>query len=104
MQGLLRVTPEKLISASSEFASTASQMNSMTSEMMSLVQSLRSVWQGEASTSYSNRFSSLQSDMDKLYRMVTEHSKDLNEMAEGYMQAEKANADKGNSMKANVVV
>lgn len=103
MQGLLKVTPEKLISASGEFGGCAQQISSLTQEMMTLVRSLNSVWQGEAAMAYGNKFSSLQSDMDKLYRMVVEHSQDLNEMAQGYQQAESMNTDKGNGMNTNVI-
>ncbi len=104
MDGILKVTPEKLISSSDEFASTGNQLRSLTDEMMNLVQSLKSVWQGEAAGAYNTRFSSLQSDMDKLYRMVAEHAKDLSEMASSYMQAETGNTEQGSSMRTGVVV
>lgn len=104
MEGILKVTPEKLISTSEEFGVCGQNMNSLTQEMMSLVQSLKAIWSGEASMAYGNKFSSLQSDMDKLYRMVMEHSQDLTEMAQGYMEAENTNTEKGNSMNSNVIV
>ena len=89
MEGILKVTPEKLIQTSGEFAVEGGQMKNLTGEMMSLVQGLGSIWQGEAAASYGGRFSSLQSDMDKLYRMVQEHVTDLQEMAGHYQKAEK---------------
>lgn len=104
MEGYLKVTPEKLMSSSEEFGANATNMSNLTSEMMALVQSLKGIWQGEASGAYQNKFSSLQTDMDKLYRMIMEHSSDLSEMARGYAEAETANSEKGNSMTANVVV
>ena len=104
MEGILKVTPERLEEASGEFKALAGQMSSLTSEMMSLVQSLKTVWQGEASDIYGEKFNSLQTDMDKLYRMVSEHSDDLAQMAEGYAQAESANTEKGGSMKNNIIV
>lgn len=104
MEGYLKVTPEKLISASEEFASSATQMNSLTQEMLGLVQNLKGIWQGEASMSYGNKFASLETDMDKLYRMVMEHSTDLGQMARGYAEAESINTEKGAGMRNNVVV
>lgn len=104
MEGILKVTPEKLISTSEEFGASGQSMNNLTQEMMSLVQSLKAIWNGEAAMAYGNKFSSLQSDMDKLYRMVMEHSQDLTEMAQGYMEAENINTEKGNSMNSNVIV
>ena len=42
--------------------------------------------------------------MDKLYRMVQEHVKDLQEMAALYQKAEAGNAQQGGSLNSNVVV
>ena len=44
---------------------------------MTLVDSLQGIWQGEASGTFLTRFKTLQTDMDKLYRMIAEHSQDL---------------------------
>ena len=41
MEGILKVTPEKLIQTSGEFAGTGGQMKNLTGEMMSLVQWLK---------------------------------------------------------------
>ncbi len=79
-------------------------MKNLTSEMMSQVQSLKGIWQGEASSTYGNRFNSLQADMDKLYRMVQEHVKDLQEMAAGYQRAEAASTQQGSGLHTNVIV
>ncbi|MCQ2080404.1 MAG: WXG100 family type VII secretion target [Lachnospiraceae bacterium] len=103
MDGLLRVTPEKLLSTSEEFGMLGSQMSSLTDEMLSLVSSLKGVWSGEAAMTYGGKFQSLQGDMDKLYRMVCEHSKDLSEMARSYQEAENMNNELGASMNANIV-
>lgn len=104
MEGILKVTPEKLIQTSGEFATTGNQMKSLTSEMMSLVQGMKGIWQGEAANAYGNKFQSLQTDMDKLYRMVQEHVKDLQEMAALYQKAEAGNAQQGGSLNSNVVI
>ena len=96
MEGILKVTPEKLIQTSGEFAVEGG-------EMMSLVQGLGSIWQGEAAASYGGRFSSLQSDMDKLYRMVQEHVTDLQEMAGHYQKAESSNTEQGSGLHVNIV-
>lgn len=104
MEGILKVTPEKLIETSGEFSTLGNQMKNLTGEMMSLVQSMKGIWQGEAAASYGNRFATLQSDMDKLYRMVQEHVSDLQEMATHYQTAESGNTEQGNGLNANVVL
>ncbi len=67
MEGILKVTPEKLIQASNEFSQTGKTISSLTSEMMSIVNGLKSIWQGEAANSYNSRFTSLQDDIEKIY-------------------------------------
>ena len=104
MEGYLKVTPEKLIASSEEFGASASEMNNLTNEMLELVQNLKGFWQGEASLAYGTRFGALQTDMEKLYRMVMEHSSDLSEMARGYAEAENLNTEKGSSLQNNVIV
>ena len=66
MEGILKVTPEKLIQASNEFSQTGKTISSLTSEMLSIVNGLKSIWQGEAAESYSSRFASLQDDIEKI--------------------------------------
>ena len=52
MEGILKVTPEKLIQTSGEFAAVGNQMKNLTGEMMSQVQGMKGIWQGEASCAY----------------------------------------------------
>ena len=87
MEGILKVTPEKLIQTSGEFATTGNQIKNLTSEMMSQVHGMRSLWQGEAASAYGNKFSSLQQ-----------------EMAGQYQRAEAGNAQQGSGLRTNVVV
>lgn len=104
MEGILKVTPEKLVQTSGEFSAVGNQMKSLTGEMMAKVDSLKGIWQGEAASAYGNKFHSLQSDMDKLYRMVQEHVADLQEMAGEYQRAEAGNTEEGSSLNANIIV
>lgn len=104
MEGILKVTPEKLIQTSGEFSATGNQIKNITGEMIAQVQGMKGVWQGEAANAYGTKFHSLQTDMDKLYRMVQEHVKDLQDMAAQYQQAESGNAEQGGGLNANVVV
>lgn len=104
MEGILKVTPEKLIQTSGEFAATGGQMKNLTGEMMSLVQGMKGIWQGEAAAAYSGKFDSLQADMDKLCRMVQEHSGDLQEMASHYQKAELGSVDQSSALNSSVII
>lgn len=104
MEGILKVTPEKLIQTSGEFSTLGNQMKNLTGEMLSLIKGLEGIWQGEAATAYGNKFQSLSTDMEKLYRMVQEHVQDLQEMAAQYQKAESGSVDKGGSLSSNIIV
>ena len=103
MEGILKVTPEKLIEASNEFSSAGKAISALTAEMMSIVNGLRSIWQGEASTSYSNKFSGLQDDIEKINRMIEEHVRDLGEMAREYQTAENESVEQSSGLSTEVV-
>ena len=93
MEGILNVTPEKLISTAQEFSASGQTVSSLTQQMTTIVQGMSSSWQGEASTAYINKFNQLQDDIEKLNRMIQEHVTDLNEMARVYQEAESANVE-----------
>lgn len=103
MDGIIKVDPQKLISTSEEFSGTGNQIKSLTDNMISIIDSLRSVWEGEASTTYNTKFHQLQDDMEKMNRMIQEHVKDLVEMAQQYITAENANIDTGSSLAGDVI-
>ena len=103
MDGILKVDPQALRSASSEFLATAGQVQTLTGEMMSLVDSMNASWQGEASRTYSSQFHKLQDDMDLMFKMITEHSTDLADMATAYETAENANIDFGGALPGDVI-
>ena len=69
MEGILKVTPEKLSATAQDFSGQATQVNNTTTEMMELVQGLSAVWQGEASQAYLTKFQGLQDDMEKMFRV-----------------------------------
>lgn len=101
--GILKVTPEKLIEASTEFSSTGQTIRSLTSEMNEIVNSLKSVWQGDAASSYGARFAQLQDDIEKINRMIQEHVTDLNDMAREYQAAEDASNEQSSGLLTDVV-
>lgn len=104
MTGNLRVTPEKLISVSGQFSESDSTVNQLTQSMMNIASELNSTWAGEAATGYYGKLKGLDGDMQKLHRMIQEHTKDLAEMAKTYQDAEKANMDTANALKTSDII
>ncbi len=103
MDGIVKVDPQKLISTADEFSTTGNQLKNLTSEMMNKVTSLSSAWEGDASKAYIDRFRELQDDMDRMFSMIQEHAKDLDEMAQKYILAENENIEMGNSLSGNAI-
>lgn len=103
--GIIKVSPEKLQATASSFEGTGSTVNNLTQQMTSIVTGLSGqVWSGEAATAYVTKFTGLQDDMDRIYKMIKEHSEDLIEMAQQYISAETANTDLANSLSSDVIV
>ncbi|GFI19440.1 protein YukE [Lachnospiraceae bacterium] len=103
MEGILKVTPEKLISTAQEFQQSGSRIRNLTQEMVNMVDSLKSAWEGEAATAYGTKFHQLDDDMEKMHRMIEEHVKDLNEMARQYQLAETTNMESANALAGDVI-
>ncbi len=103
MNGTLRVTPEKLIQSAQEFASSAGTVQNLTGTMIQTADSLNSTWQGEAATAFSTKMHGLQDSINKMVRMINEHSTDLQDMAEVYKQAEQANQESAAALQTDVI-
>lgn len=88
IEGTLLVTPEALQQKSQTFRSMALQIKSLHDDMINRVNATSSMWEGNASEEYRSKFAALQSAMDTINRMIMEHSTDLEQMAQVYMDAE----------------
>lgn len=92
MDGMIKVSTDKLRGTSSEFSSIGSTVSNLTSQMTSLVTGISgAVWTGEAATAYVSKFKSLDNDIQKINRKIQEHVNDLNEMARVFDEAENTN-------------
>ena len=103
MEGIIRVSPEQLISTAGEFSNQGSSISALTGEMMHLVTGLSSVWEGEAATAYMTKFKGLEDDIQRMIRMVQEHASDLEEMASVYTQSDKTGADEASGLLSDVI-
>ncbi len=84
MENKLLVAPEELKTKASEFEAQATQVKALHDEMIKKVNGLSSVWIGDAGDNYRSKFGALQKAMDTIYRMIQEHIKDLQAMADEY--------------------
>lgn len=88
MEGTLLVTPEVLRSTASDFQNKATAVKSLHDTMLTKVQGLSASWTGTAAEAYNAKFTALKPGMEKIYNMISEHVRDLNDMADEYTKAE----------------
>ena len=104
MNGILRVTPNELITMANDFSGKGSTVSSLTSEMTNLVVGLSSIWEGDAAAAYTAKFRGLDDDIQLMNRMIQEHVTDLEQMANTYSQAESANLSEIETLSSDVIV
>lgn len=104
MEGIIKVSPQLLNNTASEFGNQGNMISNITTEMMTLITGMASAWEGEAATAYITKFRGLEDDIQRMIRMVQEHSSDLQEMAQIYAEADAANAEEANSLSSDVIV
>lgn len=104
MEGIIKVTPEELISASQQFDGTGSAIRTLTSQMTEVVTSLTSIWEGEVASQYQAKFQGLQDDIERLHSMIHEHVEDLVEMAENFRKAEDDSSSVVESLSSDVII
>ena len=80
------------------------QFKNQVGELEATESNLNGMWEGEASTAYIAKFRGLEDDIQRMTRMIQEHSEDLQEMARIYSEADMANAEDANSLSADVIV
>ena len=103
IEGTLLVTPEALQQKSQTFRSMALQVKALHDDMINRVNATASGWEGNAADAYRAKFAALQSAMDTINRMIMEHSTDLEQMAQTYMDAENQNASLVDSLPASTL-
>ena len=101
IEGTLLVTPEALQQKSQTFRSMAVQVKALHDDMIQRVNSTSAAWEGNAAESSRAKFAALQSAMDTINRMIMEHSTDLEQMAQVYIDAENQAASQVDSLPAS---
>ena len=103
MDGMIKVSPELLISTAGEFSNQGTTINTLAGEMLQLATGLASVWQGDGATAYITKFKGLENSIQLMVRMIQEHATDLEEMAKVYQESDKAAADEASGLVTDVI-
>ena len=101
--GTLNVNTQDLSETAIEFGNMATDVFNLMNEMIRRMQELAQVWQGSAKDRYSEKFGNLKDDMERIIRMIKEHSDELQEMAKMYEDAETANEETIGELLDNII-
>lgn len=86
--GVIKVTPEEMISAASELSGYVSTMNECFQQMKNTMQQSESYWVGEAGEAHRKLYQDQVAKTEEIIARYTEHVRDLNTMAGVYTEAE----------------
>jgi len=100
MDGMIKVSPELLISTAGEFSNQGTTINTLTGEMLQLATGLASAWQGDGATAYITKFKGLENSIQLMVRMIQEHATDLEEV---YQESDKGAADEASGLVTDVI-
>lgn len=105
MADLINVTPEKLKATAISFGDTGQKVKRTTSDMLQLVRGIsNSIWSGEASSSFITKFNGLETDINKMCKMIEEEAQHLTSIAQEYQIAEAQNKQAADALKNRVIV
>jgi len=86
--GVIKVTPEEMISAASELSGYVNTMNECFQQMKNTMAQSESYWVGEAGEAHRRLYQEQVAKTEEIIARYTEHVRDLNTMAGVYSQAE----------------
>lgn len=85
----LLVTPEQLTSASSEMTNTLQRMKMCFDDMDQIIKATENYWMGDAGDMFRELYLSERPEIDESLARLSEHPRDLIEIAGNYIDTEK---------------
>lgn len=105
IEGRVIVDTGKLLEASSGFGMEAVKVGNIADTLTNMIVSnMQTTWKGPAAELYGRKLRDLNTDIQKMIRMVREHSQDLEEMARNYETTETQNEDDASSLLTNIIM
>jgi len=89
MQAALRVDAQVVLSKSGEMKNIRTSLSGIMQQMKDKVQSLTNTWESDASTAYQTQFNKTHKDIEEMLHIVDEYTRDLDEIAENYLETER---------------
>jgi len=102
MTAELRVNAQTLLSKSGEMKNIRSRLSNIMQDMKARFQSLNTSWDSEASATYLAQFNKTHKDIEEMLNIVEEYTRDLDEVAQGYIRTEQAVNDASGALPGNI--
>lgn len=100
----IKVTPERLLATSELMEKKSREVKQTAADMISLVTGIsRNIWSGEAQSSYIGKFRGLESDAERMHRMIEKQARHLASIAREYKQTEQKSQQAAAALKNNVL-
>ena len=100
--GTIRVDVDKLKADAQRFQVHADELKSKTDAMLQLVEQSKGFWEDDAQVTYSTKFAGLSNAMQTIFKMCSQYSIDINDIALNTNQAMNDTKGVADSMKADV--
>ena len=104
MANFLRVTPEQVKEKSTEVDTKGQEITKLAASANEIVQTLSGrIWSGEAQQAYITRFKSLQEDIERLNKLITDEAQHLYTIAAEYSTTEETNIAASGNLSEHVI-
>ena len=102
MQAVLKVDAQQVLSKSNEMKNTRGILSNIMEQIKDRMNSIKNFWESEAATTYLTQFTKIHKDIEEMLRIVDEYTKDLDEVAQGYITAEQRVAQASSALPGDV--
>lgn len=96
----IKVNSTVMRDKASSFKTVANSIKTFTGEMTAEIESLKSVWQGESAETAVAKFKGLADNFEDIYSTIVGYANFLEQAAEAYDNAEKANVQGAQSQQS----
>ena len=102
MTAELRVNAQTILSKSGDMKSIRGRLSGIMNDMKAKFQALNANWESDASAAYQGQFNKIHKDIEEMLNIVDEYTRDLDEVAQGYITTEKKIEEISGTLPANV--
>lgn len=101
---MIKVTPEELYAKSQNISSILGKTQQNFQEMEDIINKTESYWIGEAGEAHRQMFRDMMPHIEEITKRITEHVRDLNEIAGVYQETEREIQEIAEQLPSDVII